>query len=398
MQKVFIKKKKTKKKSSSKPQLSNSIQAATWASLTPDDLWRTIVSDIKSNFGYDLLCDNCDAAVARYGIQKISLLRSLCIKTGVQILLREYDFNSTKHPTFKEEDIMNLFPIVKHTNPKAYDASAVFDAANGKLQTGFLGEAHELMVEALNLFHQVYGPLHPDVALCYRSIARLHYLADDAVQAVAYQKKAVIVCERVHGIDHPDTIIAYVHLALYCHNCGMVSAALKLMYRVRYLALLIFGEGHPDMSTFDSNIGLMLHGQREFKISEKFMEKVLDVQLKYHGMSSVHTAMSFHLLARAKACVNDYRAALQNEKLAYGVYKSKFGEDDPRTRESYDYLKHCTRQAVAIQKRINELAGSRLKDVTSRDSDNVDVAQDISQLMGILSGLKEGPVRAPTTQ
>lgn len=32
---------------------------------------------------------------------------------------------------------------------------------------------------------------------------------------------------------------------------------------------------------------------------------------------------SFHLLARAKACVNDYRAALQNEKSAYSVYKTK---------------------------------------------------------------------------
>ena len=37
---------------------------------------------------------------------------------GVQILLKEYDFESRKHPTFTEDDIMNLFPIVKHTNPK----------------------------------------------------------------------------------------------------------------------------------------------------------------------------------------------------------------------------------------------------------------------------------------
>ena len=36
------------------------------------------------------------------------------------------------------------------------------------LDTGLLGEAHELMVEALNLFHQVYGPLHADIATCYR--------------------------------------------------------------------------------------------------------------------------------------------------------------------------------------------------------------------------------------
>ena len=27
--------------------------------------------------------------------------------------------------------------------------------------------------------------------------------------------------------------------------------ALKLMYRARYLALVVYGEGHPDMATFD---------------------------------------------------------------------------------------------------------------------------------------------------
>ena len=38
--------------------------------------------------------------------------------TGVQVLLREYDFESRKYSTFTEDDIMNLFPVVKHTNPK----------------------------------------------------------------------------------------------------------------------------------------------------------------------------------------------------------------------------------------------------------------------------------------
>ena len=44
------------------------------------------------------------------------------------------------------------------------------------------------------------------------------------------------------------------HLALYSHNAGLVSTALKLMYRARYLALIVFGEGHPDMATFDVRI------------------------------------------------------------------------------------------------------------------------------------------------
>ena len=42
-----------------------------------------------------------------------------------------------------------------------------------------------------------------------------------------------------------------VHLALYCYTGGLVNASLKLMYRARYLALLVYGEGHPDMATFD---------------------------------------------------------------------------------------------------------------------------------------------------
>ena len=84
---------------------------------------------------------------------------------------------------------------------------------------------------------------------------------------------------------------------------------------------------------------------------------------RYHGPESVHTAMrycsnlihsgiyllirvrfyflfsvgitinysvlfthSFHLVARAKACVNDYRAALTAEKTAFAIYNSKVGE------------------------------------------------------------------------
>lgn len=384
-----------KKKSKRKPLKTQGNGALTvaWATLTPEELWKLIDEETQKNFGFELNCKNSDEALLKYRIHRISLLRSLCLKTGVQVLLREYDFESRKHPTFTEDDIMNLFPVVKHTNPKAYDASAIFEAAQGRLQGGLLGEAHELMVEALNLFHQVYGPLHADIATCYRTIARLHYLAEDAVQAVSYQKKAVIVCERVFGVDHPDTIIAYVHLALYCHNAGLASVALKLMYRARYLALVVYGEGHPDMATFDSNIGLILHGQREFKISEKFLEKALDVQLKYHGPESIHTAMSFHLVARAKACVNDYRAALTAEKTAFAIYSSKFGEADSRTKESSEYLKHCTQQAVLIQKKLNEIAGKG----TSKDADNKRTSgvaalppdeENISQLMGYLTGLQ----------
>ena len=57
---------------------------------------------------------------------------------GVQVQLKEYDFlcQMKKHATFLEDDILNIFPVVKHVSPKATDAVAVFEAAQGRLQAG----------------------------------------------------------------------------------------------------------------------------------------------------------------------------------------------------------------------------------------------------------------------
>ncbi|CAB3979322.1 clustered mitochondria homolog, partial [Paramuricea clavata] len=383
-----------KKKNKKNRNKQNSNNEVIWAKLTPKLLWSWIVNEIRNHFGFELKQESIDEIISAYGLQPLSLLRSFCLKTGVQVLLCDYDFSSKKSPTFNEEHIMNIFPIVKHTNPKASDAASLFEAAQNKLQSGFLSESHGIMVEALNFYHQVYGPLHSDIAVCYRQIARLYYMAEDSVQAILHQRKAVVVCERIYGIDHPDTIMAYLHLALYSHNAGLVSTALKLMYRARYLALIVFGEGHPDMATFDSNIGLVLQGQREFDLSVKFLENAAKVQEKYHGPNSIHTAMSYHLLARAKACAGDYRSALQSEKSAFNVYEKKFGNLDIRCQESSEFLKQLTKQAVQMQRKLNELSGLGGRGATTAE---VTVPQgdleEISRLMGFVSGLQDSPSR-----
>lgn len=52
--------------------------------------------------------------------------RSFCLKTGVQILLREYVFDSKNRLTFFEEDIINIFPVVKHINPRVSTNTTIF--------------------------------------------------------------------------------------------------------------------------------------------------------------------------------------------------------------------------------------------------------------------------------
>lgn len=71
-------------------------------------------------------------------------------------------------------------------------------------------DGYELISEALNLLNNVYGAMHPEIAQCLRMLARLSYLMGEHAEALSYQQKAVLMSERVNGIDHPNTITEYV--------------------------------------------------------------------------------------------------------------------------------------------------------------------------------------------
>lgn len=326
-----------------------------WASLTPSELWKNITSEAHGYYNFSLQCESVDQAVEKYGLQKITLLREISIKTGIQILIKEYNFDSRHKPAFTEEDILNIFPVVKHVNPKASDAFHFFQSGQAKVQQGFLKEGCELINEALNLFNNVYGAMHVEICACLRLLARLNYIMGDHPEALSNQQKAVLMSERVLGIEHPNTIQEYMHLALYCFANGQLSTALKLLYRARYLMLVVCGEDHPEMALLDSNIGLVLHGVMEYDLSLRFLENALAINTKYHGPRSLKVALSHHLVARVYESKAEFRSALQHEKEGYTIYKNQVGEAHEKTKESSEYLKYLTQQAVALQRTMNEI-------------------------------------------
>uniref|UniRef100_A0A3Q2CZ35 Clustered mitochondria protein homolog n=1 Tax=Cyprinodon variegatus TaxID=28743 RepID=A0A3Q2CZ35_CYPVA len=326
-----------------------------WASLTPSELWKNIAAEAQSYYHFKIHCESVDQVVEKYGLQKITLLREISVKTGIQILLKEYNFDSRHKPAFTEEDILNIFPVVKHVNPKASDAFHFFQSGQAKVQQGFLKEGCELINEALNLFNNVYGAMHVEICACLRLLARLNYIMGDHPEALSNQQKAVLMSERVLGIEHPNTIQEYMHLALYCFANGQLSTALKLLYRARYLMLMVCGEDHPEMALIDSNIGLVLHGVMEYDLSLRFLENALTINTKYHGARSLKVALSHHLVARVYESKAEFRSALQHEKEGYTIYKNQMGEAHEKTKESSEYLKYLTQQAVALQRTMNEI-------------------------------------------
>ena len=65
----------------------------------------------------------------------------------------------------------------------------------------------------------------------------------------------------------------------------------------------------------------MLHNQREFTTACQYLEHSCNLQMKFHGAESLHTATGHHLVARALSALGDYKKALNNEKSTHSIYQ-----------------------------------------------------------------------------
>lgn len=67
---------------------------------------------------------------------KVHLLSSSIPFLCVQVQLREYVFESRHRPAFGEEDIVNMFPVVRHLKPTSSDATQLVQQAQLAVQQG----------------------------------------------------------------------------------------------------------------------------------------------------------------------------------------------------------------------------------------------------------------------
>lgn len=85
-----------------------------------------------------------EAVASKYHVQKVTLLREFVTSVGIQLHLREYDFDAKT--MFNESDILNMFPKVKHINPTASDAYNFYQSGQNKIQVGESFECYFLNI------------------------------------------------------------------------------------------------------------------------------------------------------------------------------------------------------------------------------------------------------------
>ncbi|XP_056319190.1 clustered mitochondria protein homolog [Danio aesculapii] len=325
--------------------------SAAWNALSGNELWSLICQDAQETYRLkEGLGSNVDHLVEQYGLQKMSLLREMCLKTGIQLRLKEYAFDSRNKAPISPDDVLNVLPVVKHIMMTTSDATRMFMAAQNSLQKGLLEKAYEQLKEASYLFSRVCDDLHPEACHCLSLLAKVAYVQGHPAEARSVQLRVVVISERVLGFDHPNTIQQYVLLAVYLYAGGEAALAQRCLYRAKVLLLTVHGGDHPYTAVIDASLGLILQGEQ----SLQFLQNALKISQSFRGDADLTTALIHHLLAQRLCVSGDYRGGMNHEKEAHSIFQNKCGEDHPQTKCSSDYLRNITQQAVRVERSIRQ--------------------------------------------
>ncbi|XP_072244123.1 clustered mitochondria protein homolog [Leuresthes tenuis] len=341
----------SKKKSRRRGRGAGASENTPWSMLTGAELWNLVSQDAVETYDIsDSLGSGPNHLVEHYGLQKLSLLREFCLKTGVQLRLRDYSLDNLNKAPISPDDILNIFPVVKHIQMPTVDALKAYRAAQNSIQKGLLDQAHEHLKEAVYLFGRVCDDLHAEACHCHSLLAKVAYLQGKTAEARSIQLKAVVISERVLGFDHPNTIQQYALLGVYAYAGGEASLAQKCFLRARLLLLTVHGEDHPYTATLDSCLGLLLTEDQ----AAQFLKNALRLNTSFFGPRHLHTALNQHLLAQWMCSKGDYRSAMTHEKEALTAFTSLFGEDHPQSRCSKEFLSTITKQAVKVERTLRQ--------------------------------------------
>lgn len=319
--------------------------------LTTPALWEAIAQVVKEDYNYVIV-----PADERASIPRLTLLRSVCLKVGLQVAARDYDF-AAEYP-FSPTDVFDLFPVTRTLQPRSADGSGLLEEGRAALNGGHLDYGFHQLTEALAVFHQVYGPMHTDTAACYSLLGSLLLHAGDNAQAGVHQRKAVIIYERVAGLDHFDTVTAYHQLAQFVNTSSQVYQGLRFMHRAMSLSALVSGAKHPEHVQHITQAGLMLHECQAPALALRYLQEALRLteEASPGGPMSEHTAAVCHMLAFIYGANGDFKEALAHEKRTYMIYKAKSGEADQRTQDAFTWMKQFTAQAVQTRRESNKQA------------------------------------------
>ncbi|XP_010476614.1 PREDICTED: protein TSS-like [Camelina sativa] len=280
-------------------------------------------------------------------LKKISILRGLCQKVGLELVPRDYDFDSPN--PFKSSDIFGLVPVCKHVLCISSDGRTLLESSKIALDKGKLDDAVNYGTKALVKMIAVCGPYHRNTACAYSLLAVVLYHTGDFNQATIYQQKALDINERELGLDHPDTMKSYGDLSVFYYRLQHFELALKYVNRALFLLHFTCGLSHPNTAATYINVAMMEKEVGNDNLALRYLHEALKCNKRLLGADHIQTAASYHAIAVALSFMEAHSLSVQHEQTTLQILTAKLGPDDLRTQDAAAWLEYFESRAIEQQ-------------------------------------------------
>uniref|UniRef100_A0A2N9HLW1 CLU central domain-containing protein n=1 Tax=Fagus sylvatica TaxID=28930 RepID=A0A2N9HLW1_FAGSY len=280
-------------------------------------------------------------------VRKLSILRGLCHKVGLELVSRDYDMECP-YP-FRKYDIISMVPVCKHVGCSSADGRNLLESSKVALDKGKLEDAVNYGTKALAKMIAVCGPYHRTTASAYSLLAVVLYHTGDFNQATVYQQKALDINERELGLDHPDTMKSYGDLSVFYYRLQHIELALKYVNRALFLLHFTCGLSHPNTAATYINVAMMEEGMGNVHVALRYLHEALKCNKKLLGADHIQTAASYHAIAIALSLMEAYSLSVQHEQTTLKILRTKLGPEDLRTQDAAAWLEYFESKALEQQ-------------------------------------------------
>ncbi|XP_055810879.1 protein REDUCED CHLOROPLAST COVERAGE 1-like [Solanum dulcamara] len=327
-------------------------------------VWRWLELFLKNRYEWET------GSLNYKDVRKITILRGLCHKVGIEIVPRDYDVNSPN--PFRKEDIVSLVPVHKQAVCSSADGRQLLESSKTALDNGKLEDAVSHGTKALAKVVAVCGPYHRMTAGAYSLLAVVLYHTGDFNQATVYQQKALDINERELGLDHPDTMKSYGDLAVFYYRLQHTELALNYVKRALYQLHLTCGPSHPNTAATYINVAMMEEGLGNVHVALRYLHKALKCNQRLLGRDHIQTAASYHAIAIALSLMEAYPLSIQHEQTTLQILKGKLGPDDLRTQDAAAWLEYFESKAFEQQEATRN--GTRKPDASIASKGHLSVS------------------------
>ena len=256
-------------------------------------------------------------------------------------------------------------------------------------ETGDLGEAEKVVLEALSMCEQARGISRSTCARALNQLGSIAYRRRKYDDAATFFERGFETMEAAPGPPHPETIVSLTGLGSSLFSQGRTADAAVRMQQALVIGDLDIGADHPNLIATLQLLAQMRSRSGRFDEAEQFLRRALRIGETKLGSDHVLVGQSLNSLATVLRAQGKYSEARQLLERALRIWTRNLEPNDP-------WISGLLNNLANVHKNMGDFAGAQeyLERALAIREDNFGadhpaVAQSLSNLANVLVELNQ---------